>query len=94
MKKENLAQWAFLALKKALTIYNIRVGFKACGIWPLNFDATKSKMEFSKGFHTHTSNDSQDAILVQEIWEEGFPSVQEEALYYFVDHESSGDDLP
>ena len=34
--KEHLAQWASLALKKALTTSNIRAGFKGCGIWPFS----------------------------------------------------------
>ena len=50
--KGNLAQWASLALKKALTSYNIRVGFKECRIWPLNFEAMKNGP--IKGFGTHS----------------------------------------
>ena len=48
----------------------------------------------SKGFHKHTSNESQDDILIQEIWEEGLSTPQVGALHYFVDYESTGDELP
>jgi hypothetical protein len=44
VSKEDLAQWVFLALKKALTTTNICKGFLAIGIWPLNLDAMASKM--------------------------------------------------
>ena len=43
-KKETLAQWMSLAVQKALTTSNIKSGFKACSIWPLNFDAMNGKM--------------------------------------------------
>ena len=94
VKKEHLAQWTSLALKKALTAQNIKARFQGCGIWPLNFEAMKSKMGPSKGFHKHTSNESQDDIFIQEIWEEDLPTPQVGALHYFVDQESSGDELP
>ena len=38
-RKEDLANWVSRGLKKALTPQNIRAGFRATGIWPL--DATK-----------------------------------------------------
>ena len=94
VKKEHLVQWASLALKEALTPQNIRARFQGCGIWPLNFEAMKSKMGSNKGFHMHTSNESQDDILIREMWKEGLPNPQVGALHYFVDHESSGDELP
>ena len=56
VSKEHLAQWAFLALIKALTLSNIKAGFRGCGIWPLNLQAMKAKMEPSKGFRRQTSN--------------------------------------
>ena len=39
-----------LALKKALTSSNIRTKFRGVGIWPLNFEAMKEKMDPSKKF--------------------------------------------
>ena len=92
VKKENLAQWASLALQKALTLQNIRAGFRGCRIWPLNFEAMQSKMKPSKAFESQSSN--QEDILIQEICEEGLPTLQEGAIHYFVDHESSGEELP
>ena len=67
INKENLAQWAYLAFKKALTIHNIRIDFRPCGIWPLNFKVIKEKMELSKGFCTQSSKDNQYDVLIQKI---------------------------
>ena len=91
VKRENLAQWAFLAFQKALTPQNTRAGFRGCGIWPLNFQAMQSKMKPSKAFESQSSN--QEDILIQEIWEEGLSTPQEGIVHYFVDHESSGEEL-
>ena len=48
MREEDLVGWMSLALKKALTRSNIMIGFKRVGIWLLNFEATKQKMNPSK----------------------------------------------
>ena len=48
----------------------------------------------SKVFHKHTSNESQDDIFIQVIWEEGLSTPQVGALHYLVDQESTGDELP
>ena len=69
INKEHLAQWASLALEKALTPPNIRAGFKGCGIWPLNFEAMKAKMGPFKAFRDSTCAEFQEDILIQEIWE-------------------------
>lgn len=37
-RKEDLAQWASLGLKKAITPKNKRAGLKAIWILPLNYD--------------------------------------------------------
>jgi hypothetical protein len=42
--KTVLAQWVSLALQRALTESNIRNGFRATGIWPLNKDAINHHM--------------------------------------------------
>ena len=93
VNKKNLSQWASLALKKALTAPNIRAGFKGCGIWPLNFAAMKAKMGPSKVFRNPTCTEFQEDILIQEIWEEGLPNVEEGVVHYFVDHESDEDEF-
>ena len=46
VRKEDLANWMSLVLKKALTIENIKAGFKG----PLNFEAMQDKMGPSEGF--------------------------------------------
>ena len=43
VRKEDLANWVSLALKRALTTSNIKAGFRGSGIWPLNFQAMQSK---------------------------------------------------
>ena len=53
--KENLTQWISLALKKALITPNIRVGFKGCGIWKINFVAMKEMMRPSKALTNPSS---------------------------------------
>ena len=93
VNKEHLAQWASLTLKKALTALNIRAGFKGCGIWLLNYAAMKAKMGPSKAFRNSTYTEFQEDILIQEIWEEGLPNVEEGVVHYFVDHESDEDEL-
>ena len=93
INKEHLAQWASLALKKALTPSNIRARFKGCDIWPLNFEAMKAKMGPSKAFRDSTCAEFQEDILIQEIWEECLPNVEEGVVHYFVDHESDEDEL-
>ena len=42
--KSTLAQWVSLSLRKALTPENIRSGFRATGIFPLNRTAVDSDM--------------------------------------------------
>ena len=43
-KKENLAQWVSLVLRRALTIQNIEKGFWVTGIWPWDDSAMAAKM--------------------------------------------------
>lgn len=50
-KKENLAQWVSLALRRALTVENIKQGFRTCGIWPWDDSAMAGKMGPSEVFH-------------------------------------------
>ena len=92
-KQRKPCPMGLLALKKALTESNIRVGFRGCGIWPLDFIAMKGNMEASKAFTTPSSSKAQD-IFIQKIFEESLSSPSEGVIHYFVDHESSGDELP
>ena len=48
--KEDLAQWVSLALKKAMTLANIRKGISATCIWPLNCLAMDDKIRPSEVF--------------------------------------------
>jgi hypothetical protein len=47
-KKEDLAHWVSLVLKKTLNPQNIYKGFKTIRIWPLNLKAMLGKMQLSK----------------------------------------------
>ena len=86
-KKETLAQWMSLALQKALTTSNITSGFKACGIWLLNFDAMNGKMGPAHVFHEEVPLQ----VQVEEILEHGgIPTMAEESTtHYFVDVDAS-----
>ena len=86
-KKDTLAQWMSLALQKALTTSNITSGFKACGIWPLNFDAMNGKMEPAHVFNEEVPLE----VQVEEILEHGsIPTMAEESTtHYFVDVDAS-----
>ena len=67
-RKEDLAQWVFLSLKKTLTPSNIRLGFKECHIWPLKPQAMTNKMEPS---NTFKPMDVEVEEYVEEILENG-----------------------
>ena len=92
MQERNIAQWMSLALKKALTSSNIKNGFKACGIWPLNFDAMEGKMGPAQVFTEEFSLE----VQVEEILEHGgLPTRAEGSTHYFVDAEvSSSEEQP
>ena len=47
----------------------------------------------SKAFRDSTCAEFQEDILIQEIWEEGLPNVEEGVVHYFVDHESDEDEF-
>ena len=48
--KQTLYEWTSKTLKRTLTPTNIRVGFRRAGIWPLDWEASKSSMLSSRGF--------------------------------------------
>ena len=76
-----------LALQKALTTSNITSEFKACGIWPLNFDAMNGKMGPAHEFHEEVPLQ----VQVEEILKHGgIPTMAEESTtHYFVDVDAS-----
>ena len=84
--KKILAQWMSLALQKSLTPSNIKNGFKACGIWPLNYEAMNGKMGPSQVYPSEVALE----VQVEEILEQGgLPSSAEEgATHYYADGEA------
>jgi hypothetical protein len=50
--KDTLAQWVCLSLRKALTDSNVKKGFSATGIWPLNQHAVDNMLAPSELFYT------------------------------------------
>ena len=53
--KEKLANLVSLAPRKALTFNNIQSDLRRGGIWPLNLEATKLKIDPSEGFKKQTT---------------------------------------
>ena len=89
-QKEDLAQWASLAFKKALKTNNIASGFRVIGIWPLNPLAMQHRTGPSEPFQVDFSeNDERDQILEEEV------STPKEGLthYYGCSSEVQEDDL-
>ena len=85
--KEDLAQWVSLALKKAMTPTNIKKGFSATGIWPLNRTAMDDKMGPSKVFvNTPDVVDEEevDDEHVKEVFGEKVPQTQGGGTQYMV----------
>jgi hypothetical protein len=50
--KDTLTQWVSLSLRKALTESNVKKGFSATGIWPLNQHVVDNMLAPSELFHT------------------------------------------
>lgn len=78
-----------LALKKALTTYNIHKGFQTIGIWPSNPRAMDSKLDPSTCFLLHGPNSSHDIqktkdLDVEKILDEFVPETQENRHHFFV----------
>ena len=75
-----------LALKKALTPSNIQSRFRGVGIWPLNLDAMKLKMDLIEVFKKQTRAEfisKEDQI--NEITEDGLPLPPTQPTHYYVD---------
>ena len=86
MRKQDLTSWVSLALKKALTSANIRVGLKGSGILPLNLEAMKSKMGPSEGFVPHSAAEARfKEELSEEIMGEDIAPPSPHVTYYYVD---------
>ena len=78
-KKENLAQWASLALQKALTKKIIVSGFRGTRIWPLNLAAMTQNTTPREAF----TNETQDSIAREAIFEKGILVVQRDCTHYY-----------
>ena len=81
VEKEILAQWVDLSLKKALSANNIRNGFRATGICPLNLDKIEAKVGPSKLYNSQPSK----KVIVEDIMEEDIPNVETNAKHYYVE---------
>ena len=85
-RKEDLAQWASLAFKKALTEKNIMSGFRATGMWPLNPQALQTRTSPSEGFTAKNVEEEQR----DEIFEEGMPNPGVGVSHYYGTEEEDG----
>ena len=85
-KKEDLAQWIFLSLKKAFTSSNNKVGFRKCGIQPLNSQAMTKKTRPSKTFKPM---DVEVGEYMEEILENGGLPTENNSCHYYVEHENN-----
>ena len=88
-RKEDLAQWVSLALKRAASPHNIKAGFRSTGIWPFNPEKMKLKMQPSEGFRVIAPE-----VSISEIIDED-TTRPEHVTHYFVDVEddSSTEDV-
>ena len=91
-KEGNLATWISLALKKTLTRNNIKAGFRGIGIWPLNFEAMKSKMGPSERFLPRNAAEvAQEEQKVTQIMEEGLPPPPSNPTHFHVHNKDEND---
>ena len=71
--------------KKALTSKNIKIGFKACGIWPLNSQAMVHKMEPCKTFK---SMEIEVEEIVEKILEQGgLSEAKINSTHYYIEYD-------
>ena len=85
-RKKDLAQWASLTFKKALTKKNIMSGFRATWIWPLNPQALQIRTGPSEGFAVENTKEEQRG----EIFEEGMPNPRAGVTHYYGTKEDNG----
>ena len=78
-----LAQWIFLPLKKELMPSNIKNGFKAFGIWPLNYHTINKKMELAQIFSVKVRLE----VQIEEILEQRglLTWIEDGIIHYYVD---------
>ena len=88
-RKEDLAQWASLALKKALTPENISARFRATRIWPLNPAAMTLRTEPSETF----VNQEEDLKQREEILAGDLSSSEEGVVHYYGSEMEVDDDV-
>ena len=62
-KKEILAQWISLALRRALIIPIIKKGFWVIGIWPWDYTAMAAQMGSSQVYHRREASDLVDEVV-------------------------------
>ena len=88
VKKEDIASWISLALKKTFTSNNIKAGFRRIGIWPINFKAMHLKMEPSESFLPRTAAEVAHQYEVEaEIMKEGLLSPPTNPTHFYIDNE-------
>lgn len=90
-KKENLAQWVSLALKRAMTVEIIKRGFKVTGIWPLDANAMSAKMGPSEAYQSHVEDvtDAPSHLQVEEIQSEVAEYENPSAHHFYVNMEGA-----
>ena len=92
VRKENLAIWISLALKKALTKSNIKARFRGSSMWPLNLEAMQGKMGPSKTFLSRSAAKvAQEEKDMAQIIEEGLPSPLSNPTHFYVENEDESD---
>ena len=76
-----------LALRKTLIASNIKNGFKACGIWPLNHDAMSGKTKRATIFIVEVPIE----VQIEEIIDQWGLHTRAEVgtIHYYVDGEPS-----
>ena len=70
-----------------MTPSNIKVGFRATWIWPLNNSAIANRMQLSEGFISRSLE-----VSITEILEEEVTSPTEDLIHYYVGVEGSDEE--
>ena len=97
-RKEELAEWVGIALKKVLTPIKIMKGFEATGIWPLQPNAMDKYMApstcYIESSEDEDGDDGEEEVPVcsNAGAEDLIPETQELPQQYFIQSESDSDD--
>ena len=83
VEKETLAHCVDRTVTKTFFNFNIMVGFRATGIWPLNLERMEQKMEPLKTIYSIPSK----KLIRHQIMEEDLPRGEENATHYFIKDE-------